>query len=119
MDVRPMPGLEHLPYAEVWLREPDEARWREASRRARELGKTGLEVWTTTGTPAVVAFLAARGYDVVRRYAISELAVAAAPDPGPPAYPLTTLAERPALAPLVYALARTAYADQPGRSETA
>jgi len=28
VDVKPMPGLEHLPFAEVWLREPDETAWR-------------------------------------------------------------------------------------------
>ena len=31
-----MPGLEHLPYAEVWLRAADESAWREASRWPRE-----------------------------------------------------------------------------------
>ena len=46
-----IPGLEHLPYAEVWFHEIDEARWREAPGRARELGKTGLEAWTTTARP--------------------------------------------------------------------
>jgi GNAT superfamily N-acetyltransferase len=118
MDVRPVPGLEHLPYAEVWLREPDELLWREAAGQARALGKTALEVWTSTETPAVVPFLEARGYSEVRRYVISELDVAAAPDPGEPAFPLTTLAERPELRPAVYELARVAYADQPGRGET-
>jgi len=62
MDVNPihvteMPGLEHLPYAEVWFHEIDDERWREASVQARALGKTGLEVWTTDKTPEVVAFL--------------------------------------------------------------
>jgi GNAT superfamily N-acetyltransferase len=66
----------------------------------------------------VPPFLEARGFREVRRYAISELDVAAAPDPGEPAFPLTTLAERPDLGPAVYELARIAYADQPGRSET-
>ena len=50
MDVNPIPGLEHLPYAEVWFHEVDERRWREASARARALGKSGLEVWTTDRT---------------------------------------------------------------------
>ena len=66
-----MPGLEHEPYAEVWFRAVDDGAWQEASVRARELGKTGLEVWTTTETPAVVDFLAARGYAEARRYVIS------------------------------------------------
>jgi len=49
MDVKPIrvteiPGLEQLPYAEVWFHELEEARWQEASALARELGKTGLEV---------------------------------------------------------------------------
>jgi GNAT superfamily N-acetyltransferase len=118
MDVKPMPGLEHLPYAEVWFHELDEARWREASALARELGKTGLEVWTTDRTPEVVGFLEERGYEEVRRYVISELDVAAAPDPGPPAYDLVTFAERPDLAQALYELAQIAHADQPGRSES-
>jgi GNAT superfamily N-acetyltransferase len=118
MDVKPMPGLEHLPYAEVWFHEVDEARWREASAQARGLGKTGLEVWTTDRTPEVVAFLEPRGYAEVRRYVISELDVAAAPDPGQPAFELVTFAERPELAPALYELARIAHPDQPGRSES-
>jgi hypothetical protein len=77
-----MPGLEHEPFAEVWFRAIDDAAWREASERARELDKTGLEVWTTTDTPEVAAFLEERGYAEVRRYVISELDVAAAPTPG-------------------------------------
>jgi GNAT superfamily N-acetyltransferase len=118
MDVKPMPGLEHLPYAEVWFHELDEARWREASGQARGLGKTGLEVWTTDRTPEVVAFLEPRGYEEVRRYVISELDVAAAPDPDPPAFELITFAERPDLAPALYELAQIAHPDQPGRSES-
>src|SRR5256885_9967426 len=114
----PIPGLEQLPYAEVWFHEIDEARWREASAAAAAIGKPGLEVWTTDRTPEVVAFLEARGYDEVRRYVISELDVAAAPEPEPPAFELVTFAERPDLAPALYALARVAYADQPGRSES-
>lgn len=116
MDVKLIPGLEHLPYAEVWFRAIDDASWREASAGARALGKTGLEVWTTTETPEVVAFLAPRGYEEVRRYVISELDVASAPDLGPPAYELTTLAERPDLAPRAYEIARFAVGDQPGRA---
>jgi len=118
MDVKPMPGLEQLPYAEVWFHEVDEARWREASGLARTLGKTGLEVWTTDRTPEVVAFLEPRGYDEVRRYVISELDVGAAPDPDPPAFDLVTFAERPDLADALYELAQIAHADQPGRSES-
>jgi GNAT superfamily N-acetyltransferase len=118
MDVKPVPGLEQLPYAEVWFHELDEPRWREACARARELGKTGLEVWTTDRTPEVVAFLEPRGYEEVRRYVISELDVAAAPDPDPPAFGLVTLAQRPDLADALYALAQIAHADQPGRSES-
>jgi GNAT superfamily N-acetyltransferase len=123
MDVKPMrvieiPGLEQLPYAEVWFHELDEARWREASGLARMLGKTGLEVWTTDRTPEVVAFLEPRGYDEVRRYVISELDVAAAPDPEPPAFDLVTFAERPDLAGALYELAQIAHPDQHGRSES-
>lgn len=118
MDVRPIPGLEHLPYAEVWLHEPDERAWREASAAARALGKDGLEVWTTTRTPNVPPFLGARGYEEVRRYVVSELDVAAAPDPVTPAFAIVSLAERPDLAPAVYAVAAEAYPDQPGRAET-
>ena len=113
-----MPGLEQLPYAEVWFHEIDDARWREASALARDLGKTGLEVWTTDRTPEVVAFLEPRGYEEVRRYVISELDVAAAPDADPPAFPLVTFAERPDLAPELFALAQIAHSDQPGRSES-
>ena len=117
MDVKPIPGLEHLPYAEVWFHAIDDACWREASTAARELGKTGLEAWTTTRTPEVDAFLRARGYDEVRRYVISELDVASAPDEEP-RHAIVTLAERPELADALFELARVAYADQPGRSET-
>ena len=118
MDVIAIPGLEHLPFAEVWFHEVDDARWREASARARELGKTGLEVWTTDRTPEVVAFLEPRGYEEVRRYVISELDVPAAPDPEPPAFALVTFAERPDLAYALYELALVAYPDQPGRSDS-
>ena len=117
MDVKPVPGLEHLPYAEVWLRTADEAAWREASRLARGLGKDGLEVWTTDETPEVVAFLEPRGYEIVRRYVVSELDVARAPEPGPPGIPLTTFALRPDLADQLYEIACESYPDQPGRAE--
>jgi GNAT superfamily N-acetyltransferase len=118
VNVIPIPGLEHLPFAEVWFHEIDEELWREASAAARALGKTGLEAWTTDRTPQVVEFLQVRGYDQVRRYVISELDVSAAPEPGAPAIPLVTFAERPDLAPQLYALAQIAYADQPGRGES-
>jgi GNAT superfamily N-acetyltransferase len=117
VEVKPMPGLEHLPFAEVWFHEIDEARWRDASAAAREIGKTGLEVWTTDRTPEVVAFLEERGYDQVRHYVISELDVTTAPDPDPPAFRLVTVAERPDLAPALFEIARESYPDQPGRSE--
>lgn len=116
MSVRAIPGLEHLPYAEAWLHSFDDAAWRAASEGARRLGKTGLEVWTTA--PEVAATLERRGYEEVRRYVVSELDVASAPDPGAPALPLVTLAEQPDLADGLFALARIAYADQPGRGET-
>jgi len=116
VQVIPIPGLEHLPYAEVWFHEIDDARWHEACAAARALGKTGLEVWTTDRTPEVAAFLEARGYEEVRRYVISALDVAAAPDPEPPAFELVTFAERPDLEPQLHELARLAYADQPGRA---
>jgi mycothiol synthase len=118
MEVKPIPGLEHLPYAEVWFHEVDDERFGVASAAARALGKTGLEVWTTDRTPEVVAFLESRGYEEVRRYVISELDVTAAPDPDPPAFELVTFVERPELAPALYALAQIAYPDQPGRSES-
>jgi GNAT superfamily N-acetyltransferase len=117
MEVRPLPGLASLPFAEVWFYEIDDVAWHEASRRARELGKTGLEVWTTTRTPEVVAFLAERGYAEHRRYVISQLDVGAAPDEVP-AFAVTTFAEHPELADELYALALVAYPDQPGRAET-
>ena len=117
MEVKPMPGLEHLPFAEVWFHEVDEERWREASAAARAIGKAGLEVWTTDRTPEVVSFLEQRGYDQVRRYVISELDVSAAPDPERPAFALVTFAERPDLAPALFEVARESYRDQPGRSE--
>jgi mycothiol synthase len=116
MDVRTIPGLEHEPFAEVWFRAVDDAAWRDASERARVLGKTGLEVWTTTDTPEVVDFFELRGYDEARRYVISELDVAAAPDPEPPALPVTSLAERPELLPRLYEIALESYPDQPGRA---
>ena len=84
IDVKPIPGLEQLPFAEVWFRQIDEARWREASAAARALGKTGLEVWTTDETPEVVDFLEERNYEQVRHYVISELDVAAAQIPPRP-----------------------------------
>src|SRR2546426_12541773 len=108
MDVKPIPGLEHLPFAEVWLREADDALWREASAAARAIGKDGLEVWTTDETPEVVPFLEARGYEDVRRYRITKLDVTAAPDPDPPAFPLTTFAARPPPAQEPYGSAREA-----------
>jgi GNAT superfamily N-acetyltransferase len=112
-----MPGLEHLPFAEVWFRSIDDAAWRHASAAARALGKDGLEAWTTSETPEVVAFLERRGYEEVRRYVISELELASAPDPGPPGMAIVTFAERPDLAPELYEIAQQSYRDQPGRSE--
>jgi GNAT superfamily N-acetyltransferase len=118
VDVKPLPGLEHLPFAEVWLREPDEDAWRAASAAARAIGKDGLEVWTTDETPAVVTFLEERGYAIARQYVISELDITAAPEPATPSVPLTTFAARPDLAEQLYAVACETYPDQPGRSET-
>lgn len=118
MGVRELPGLAHLPYAEVWFRAIDEESWREASAKARALGKTGLEVWTTDETPEVVTFLAERGYEEARHYVISELDVANAPDLGEPSVDVTTLAERPVPAEVLYAIALESYRDQPGRGET-
>jgi GNAT superfamily N-acetyltransferase len=118
VDVRPIPGLEQLPFAEVWFHELDDNCFDEASAKARALGKTGLEVWTTTRTPEVVAYLEPHGYVEVRRYVISELDIAAAPDPEPPRFALTTFAERPDLADELYALAQVAYPDQPGRADS-
>jgi GNAT superfamily N-acetyltransferase len=117
IDVKPMPGLEHLPFAEVWFRAIDEETWRQASAAARALGKSGLEIWTTTDTPEVVAFLEPRGYEEVRRYVVSELDVAAAPDPGEAGMTIVTFAERPELAPELYEIALESYPDQPGRGE--
>jgi GNAT superfamily N-acetyltransferase len=118
VDVHPVPGLEHLPYAEVWFHAIDEDAWRAASEAARAIDKTGLEVWTTTSTPEVAAWLEDKGYEEVRRYVISELDVASAPDPGPPGFEIVTFADRPDLEEQLHALARLAYADQPGRSES-
>jgi GNAT superfamily N-acetyltransferase len=118
MDVRPIPGLEHLPYAEVWLHAVDDEAWQAASDAARAIGKTGLEVWTTTRTPDVVPWLRGKSYDEVRRYVISELDVAAAHDLGPPSFEIVTFADRPDLEDELHALARIGYADQPGRSES-
>src|SRR5206468_3095147 len=112
-----MPGLEQLPFAEVWFHEIDDERWRRASAAARTIGKTGLEVWTTDKTPEVTVFLEERGYEQVRHYVISELDVAAAAEPEPPAFELVTLAERPDLAPMLFEIARESYCDQPGRAE--
>lgn len=103
--------------ADVWFREIDEERWREASAAARAIGKTGLEAWTTDETPDVVSFLEARGYEQQRHYVISELDVPAAPAPDPPRFDLVTLVERPDLAPALFEIARESYCDQPGRSE--
>jgi GNAT superfamily N-acetyltransferase len=115
MEVKLIPGLEHEPFAEVWLSAPDEDAWREASMKARQLGKTGLEIWTTV--PEVAAWLEERGYEEVRRYVISELEVATAPDVSP-SLALVTRAERPDLVPAMYQLALQAYPDQPGRSNS-
>jgi GNAT superfamily N-acetyltransferase len=118
MEVKAIPGLEHLPYAEAWFHRPDDTDWRDACDAARRLGKSGLEAWTTTRTPEVAPFLAGHGLDEVRRYVVSELDVGRANDPGEPAHALVSLAERPELADELYALARVAYPDQPGRAET-
>jgi GNAT superfamily N-acetyltransferase len=118
VQARPIPGLAHLPYAEVWFREIDEALFRQASAAAFALGKSGLEAWTTDQTPDVVAFLERRGFSEVRRYVISELDSGAVTSLRPSLIPLTTLAERPDLAEAVYEIAAECYPDQPGRSET-
>ena len=116
MEVQPLPGLEHAPYAEVWLETVDDRLLDEAFALAAAISKPGLETWTTTRTPAVEPFLLARGFVEHRRYVISELDVAASTDPGEPAWPLVTVAERPELAPALQELARVAHADQPGRA---
>ena len=118
MNVAPIPGLAHLPYAEVWLADVDDDVLAAAFDAARAIGKPGLEVWTTTRTPDVAQFLRERGFEEVRRYIVSELDVPSAPDPGEPRFPLVTLEEQPDLASALYELARVAYADQPGRAET-
>jgi GNAT superfamily N-acetyltransferase len=118
MEVRPIPGLEHLPYAEVWFHAVDDRALRAASDAARAIGKAGLEAWTTTRTPAVAEWLESRGFEEVRRYVVSELDVAAAPVPDPIGFEVVTLADRPDLADALFALAQVAYPDQPGRSET-
>ena len=118
MDVRPIPGLAHLPYAEVWFHAIDDNEWRAASEAALGIGKTGFAVWTTTRTPQVARWLEELGYKEVRRYVISEVDVAAAPDLGLPSFEIVTLAERPDLENELYALARIAYSDQPGRAES-
>ena len=118
MNVRPVPGLEHEPYAEVWFETADDALLDEAFALAAAIGKPGLEAWTTTKTPEVEPFLLARGFAEHRRYVVSELDVAAAADPGEPAWPLVTVAERPDLEPQLERLARVAHADQPGRAGT-
>jgi GNAT superfamily N-acetyltransferase len=117
VDVRAIPGQEHLPWAEVWFRAADEAAWREASRKARALGKTGLEVWTTDEHPDVVAFFGERDYAEVRRYLRFALDVGAAPDPGEPQWELATLADRPELLQQAYEVACETYVDQPGRED--
>src|SRR5262249_5028987 len=115
---KPIPGLEHLPYAEVWFHELDGTQWAAAIAAAKAIGKDGLEVWTTTRTPEVAAFLEARGYEEVRRYVVSALDVGSAPEPEAPSYEIVALAERPELADALYAIAREAYPDHPGRAET-
>jgi GNAT superfamily N-acetyltransferase len=117
VDVRPMPGLEHLSFAEVWFRKIDDDSFRAASAAARAIGKTGLEAWTTDETPSVVDFLALRGYREVRRYTISELDLLAAAPPAVPAFEVVSVAERPDLVPAVYTIACESYPDQPGRGE--
>ena len=75
-------------------------------------------MWTTTRTPEVAQWLEDKAYDEVRRYVISELDVANAADLGAPGFEIVTFADRPDLEEELHALARLAYADQPGRSET-
>src|SRR3954470_8973246 len=111
VDVHPIPGLEHLPFAEVWLNAVDDDAWRAASGAARSIGKTGLEVWTTTRTPEVAPWLEGKGYAEVRRYVISELDVGAVADLGAPGFEIVTFADRPDLEDELHALARVAYAD--------
>ncbi len=117
MDVRPIPGQEHLRWAETSLPAAEEPAWHEASRAARELGKTGLEVWTTEAHPEVVRFLTERGYREAFRYLRYALDLAAAPDPGDPEHEVTSLALRPGLLPQIYAVALETYPDQPGRRD--
>jgi GNAT superfamily N-acetyltransferase len=118
MEVRPIPGQEHLRWAEVWFMTVDQDAWQEASRKARALGKSGLEVWTTEDHPDVVTFFVARGYAEARRYLRFALDVDAAPDPGDPEWELMTLGERPELIREVYDVAREVYVDQPGREDS-
>jgi len=118
VDVKSIPGLEHLPYAEVWLHSVDEDAWRSASATAHAIGKSGLEVWTTTRTPEVATWLEHNGYGEVRRYVISELEVASAADIGSSEFDGVTFADRPDLEHELHELAQVAYADQPGREES-
>jgi GNAT superfamily N-acetyltransferase len=118
VELGPIPGLEHLPFAEVWFAEIDDERLGDASAAARRIGKQGLEAWTTDRTPAVVAYLEHRGFEEVRRYVISELDVGAAARAELSPVRLTTLAESPELGDDLYEIACECYPDQPGRGET-
>ena len=113
MDVKPIPGLEHEPFAEVWLRAVDEDAWREASAKARDARQVRARGVDDDRDAEVAPWLEAKGYEEVRRYVISELEVANAPDE-PPGIPLVT--RTPELEPAMYELALQAYPDQPGRS---
>lgn len=118
VDVTEIAGQAHLPWAEVHLDAIDAAVFAEASRRARALGKDGLEVWTHDDSTAALRFLDAHGYREARRYLLQHLDVAASADPGEPAFQLVTYAERPDLAHALYEVALQAYPDQPTRADS-
>ena len=110
-------GLEHLPFAEVWFHEIDDARRREASAAAAAIGKTGLEAWTTDRTPRSrrsSSNAATRSFGATSSRSVD---LTAADEPAPPAFELTTFAARRDLAPALFEIARESYPDQPGRSE--
>ncbi|HEY4190876.1 MAG TPA: GNAT family N-acetyltransferase [Candidatus Limnocylindrales bacterium] len=112
-------GIHVLP--EARRRGSGHALWTACSAVTREQGKSGLQTDVSERQVDGVAFLEHRGFEVIERAKMVQLALRgiAPPEVAPPdGFTITTLAERPDLEQGLYAVALEAYDDIPPLDDT-